>query len=137
MRVHIEWLSTKSPHMRLDHEIWEQAAARHPDAASRLSVTVRKDLEDDAPYADAEILITQTVDKERLKHIAPKLKWVFATSAGIENFMPLDWLPGGVLFSNNSGTHIPKFREFIGMALTMLHMRFPALGAQQRERRWE
>ena len=136
MRVHIEWLSTKSPHMRLDRPIWEEAAARHPEAAARLDVSVSKDLEDDAPYADAEILITQTVDKARLREIAPKLRWVFATSAGVENFMPLDWLPPGVLFSNNSGTHAPKFREYIGMALTMLHMGFPALGTQQRERRW-
>lgn len=137
MRVHIEWLSTKSPHMRLDRPIWEQSAARHPAASDRLDVTVSRDLEDKAPYADAEILITQTVNKERLRQVAPKLKWVFATSAGVENFMPLDWLPPGVMFSNNSGTHIPKFREFIGMALTMLHMGFPALGTQQRERRWE
>ncbi len=136
MRLHIEWLSSKSPHMRLDREIWEQAAARHP-AAARLDVSFAKDLTADAPYADAEILITQTVDKERLKQIAPNLKWVFATSAGVEGFMPLDWLPPGVLFSNNGGTHIPKFREFISMALTMLHMGFPALGSQQRERRWE
>ncbi len=137
MRLHIEWWSKKQPHMRLDREIWEQAAARHPEAASRLAVTVGKDLENTAPYADAEILITQIVDKERLKEIAPRLKWVFATSAGIENMLPLDWLPPGALFSNNSGTHVPKFREFFGMALMMLQMRLPALGTQQRERHWQ
>lgn len=136
MRLHIEWLSTKSPHMRLDRDIWDQAAARHPDASAMLDVSVCRDLEDEAPYGDADILITQTVDKQRLREIAPNLKWVFATSAGVENFMPLDWLPPGVIFSNNSGTHIPKFREFIGMALTMLHMGFPALGTQQREKNW-
>lgn len=137
MRLHIEWWSKKQPHMRLDREIWDRVAARHAEAASRLAVTVGKDLEETALYTDAEILITQIVDKERLKQIAPRLKWVFATSAGIDNLLPLDWLPSGVVFSNNSGTHVPKFREFFPMALMMLHMRLPALGSQQRERRWQ
>lgn len=137
MRLHIEWWTKKQEHMVLDQAVWEQAAARHPELAKDLDVTFGQDLKDLGPYADADILLTQIIDQKRLREAAPNLKWVLTTSAGVEHMMPLDWLPPGVLFSNNSGTHIPKVREFARMALMMLHMHLPALGTNQRGKHWK
>ncbi|MGY9056231.1 MAG: D-2-hydroxyacid dehydrogenase [Alphaproteobacteria bacterium] len=137
MRVHIEWLTSKNPHMRIDADVWAEAAARHPALAATLNVSFGQNLSDRAPYADTEILIGQTFDKPNIGQMAPKLKWVYATSAGIEDLMPLDWLPPGVVLTNNSGTHFPKTREFVSMMLVMLHAKMPALITNQRERKWE
>lgn len=137
MRVHIEWLTSKNPHMRMDADVWAEAAARHADLAAGLTVSFGRDLDDPSPYADAEILIAQVFDKPRLAEMAPHLRWVYATSAGIEDLLPLDWLPPGVVLTNNSGTHFPKTRQFASMLLLMAHAQMPAIVSNQRERRWE
>jgi phosphoglycerate dehydrogenase-like enzyme len=137
MRVHVEWLTSKMPHMRLDRGVWEQAAARHCEAAAHLVVSFGQDLSDMGPYADAEIVVGQVFDKQRIASAAPGVKWVYATSAGIEDLLPLDWLPPGAVLTNNSGTHYPKTRAFAGMLLQMLQVRMPALVTNQRSHTWD
>ena len=137
MRVHVEWLTSKMPHMRLDRAVWEQAAARHADAAAGLEMSFGQDLKDMAPYADADVVIGQVFAKDRLASLAPKVKWLYATSAGIEDLLPLDWLPPGAVLTNNSGTHYPKARAFAGMLLQMLQVRMPTLMSNQRRHHWE
>ena len=138
-RVHVEWLTSKQPHMRLDREVWERAAARHPDVAERLDVSFGTNLDDFAKrISDADFLVTQMPPRGHdLERTAPRLVWVHTTSAGIESFLPLDWLPDGAVFTNNSGTHVPKTREYARMALLMLHLGMPRLVTQQRERVWQ
>lgn len=68
---------------------------------------------------------------------APALRFIHIIGAGIEPLLPLDWLPSGVVLTNNSGVHIEKARESALMALLMLHGRLPALITQQRRHLWQ
>lgn len=137
-RLHVDWLTSKAPHMRLDREVFEATAARWPKLADRLDVSYGTDLELFAEHvADCDFAIVQKAARGmRLDEIAPRLKIVHTTSAGIEAFAPLDWVPTSAAFTNNSGTHTPKMREYVMMALLMLQFEIPTLATQQREARW-
>jgi phosphoglycerate dehydrogenase-like enzyme len=65
------------------------------------------------------------------------LRWIHIIGAGIEPLLPLDWLPDGVVLTNNSGIHIEKTREAATMALLMLNARIPAIVANQKKARWD
>ena len=137
LRVHLDTQTGKAPYMQIGEPAWSEAAARHAAATSGLDVSFTADWQGvQTALADADVLICQAVPPVDLAQSAPRLKWVMATSAGVEAYMPLDWLPAGVRFTNNSGAHAPKAREFGAMALAMLHYRVPRLQSAQRARIW-
>ena len=92
----------------------------------------------DEGLKDAEILITAgSVIMRRRPGIAPNLKVIFFTSAGLDGVAPFDWVPSGCAILNNRGVHGRKAGEYAAMALLMLAMHMPSLLAAQREERWE
>lgn len=138
MHLHIDSLRSKPPHMHLTPAVYEAAARRHPTLAARLTATFSWDSEDFATHIrTADILFAQRFPKDDLATAAPALKWLNVPSAGIEYLMPLDWLPPGVILTNNSGTHAPKAAESVTMAVLMLNARLPEIIAHQREAKWE
>ncbi len=66
----------------------------------------------------------------------PRLETVFLTAAGVDRLAGLPW-PKGVRLLNNRGVHGAKLREYVLWALLALHLRTPALGANQVARRWQ
>lgn len=123
--------------MRLHPDAWAAASERRPAEAAHLDPSFGQDWEGlEAALEDAEVLICQAKPPEAAIRGAKRLKWIMATSAGVESMAPFDWLPAGVRLTNNSGTHYPKTREFAGMALAMLHFRAPHLATAQRQHEW-
>jgi phosphoglycerate dehydrogenase-like enzyme len=122
---------------------WEEALGRHPGLRGlRVSFS-----DDDAGFAAAaqemEVLLTWTKEvKTRfppgaLPGVAPRLRVIACTSAGLDRLAPFDWLPPDVLLLNNRGTHATKAGEFALMALLMLASGMPRIAAAQRAERWE
>lgn len=137
LRVHLDMQLWKSAHMRVDQPAWTIAAARHAESSASLTTSFGQDWEGLAEgLADAEILVCQSKPPTDIIAAAPKLKWIMMTMAGVEGLLPLDWLPEGILLTNNSGTHYPKTREFAAMALGMLHFKIPHLASAQRDHAW-
>ena len=109
LRVHIENTRRKTGIARITPQHWAAACARHGVPARR----------------------------EQLAARAPHLTWLHAMSAGIDGLLPLDWLPRGVAFTNNSGAHGHKAFQYMLMAYNLLNSRMPAIIANQQRRRWE
>ncbi|NKE47110.1 D-2-hydroxyacid dehydrogenase [Roseomonas frigidaquae] len=120
----------------------EAALSRHP-GIGRPEITLA---DDDAGFASAmqqaEVLLTWTrVVKARfpvgaLPGIAPKLKVIACTSAGLDGLSPFTWLPPEVVLLNNRGAHAAKGGEFALMSLLMLASHVPFFGTQQRAESW-
>ncbi len=137
-RLHIENARRKASLFHITPERWAAACTRHPALARHLEVTLGWDgdiLENS--LKTAQIVIGVPPHREYLRHRAPYLRWLHATSAGVDGFFPLDWLPRSVAFTNNHGAHGVKAEQYVRMALTMLHARMPGIIANQRERRWQ
>lgn len=138
LHVHIENTRRKADLFHITPARWAAACERHGALASRLHVTFGWDgdvLEEALPTA--EIVIGVPHAREQLAQRAPRLRWIHATSAGVDALLPLDWMPSGVTFTNNRGAHGVKAQEYMRMAYTMLHIRMPKIIANQAQGRWE
>lgn len=101
-----------------------------------ISVTAYDHLDHEA-LGEAEFLVAPRFDTEVIRKHAPKLKLVHCINAGVERFMPLDWLPRSAVFSNSSGIHSVKAREYALMSILMLNSRVPQFIHDQSQRRWQ
>jgi phosphoglycerate dehydrogenase-like enzyme len=138
VHLHIENARSKASIYHITPERWKAACARHRALARRLRVTIGWDSDTlDEALASAEIAIGVPQDRAKLAVRAPALRWLHATSAGVDGYLPLDWLPAGVAFTNNRGAHGTKAEQFMCMAYTMLHTHMPQILANQRAHRWQ
>lgn len=137
IRIHVENARNETGLFQITPALWDAACARHRRLARRLEVTIGWDgnILGDA-LNTARVLIGVPARRHDLARRAPRLRWVHATSAGVDEYLPLDWLPARAAFTNNRGAHGAKAEQFMRMAYTLLHTRMPEIIAQQREHRW-
>jgi len=138
VHVHIENARSNASIFHITPKRWKAACARHHALARRLQVTIGwdGDMLDEA-LATAQVVVGVPQRRDNLSARAPALRWLHATSAGVDGYLPLDWLPAGVAFTNNRGAHGVKAEQFMCMAYTMLHTRMPQILANQHAHRWE
>ncbi len=138
LRVHIENTRKKSGISNVTPELWEAACARHRALARQLDVTLgwNGDILDSA-LANAVAVIGVPAARDHLARRAPHLRWVHATSAGIDSLLPLGWLPRGVAFTNNSGAHGVKAEQYMTMAYNLLNSHMAAILSNQQRRVWK
>ena len=116
----------------ITRERFNLAAKDYPKVADKLTVFIDWDVDNfAASMADAEVLLTWNLPTENLAKVAPKLRWIHITGAGVEHLTPMTWLPPSVTLVNNKGVHATKGGEFGLMALLMLHNRLPAIVTNQ------
>ena len=137
MRIHIQ-NPPDDPAFTITRGLWDAATARAGTAASGHDVTFAADpVGFAAAIGAAEALIgDKDVLRPLLPALAPSLRLVFVTSAGLDNLAPFDWLPPGAMLLNNSGTHATKAGEFGLMAVLMLASNIPAMVTDQRAGVW-
>ncbi len=136
MRIHLQ-NPANSPLFDFSRAMWDAAAARADETAAHV-VTIGRAPEDfTAAIADAEALICDaSVIKAFFPCLAPRLRLLFLTNAGLDGLAPFDWLPPRVILMNNRGAHAVKSGEFGIMALLMLANRVPQMVTNQRAGNW-
>ena len=138
VRLHIENDSSLGAVFEVTGERLSAAFSRFPDLAERVDCSIGYDCADfDRQIADADALVCWDIDHRNIAKRAPKLRWIHATGAGVEHFTPFDWLPEGVVFTNNRGVHGARAHEYAIMAVLMLNNRVPEMVTHQRAGRWE
>ncbi len=138
IRVHIGNARDDVEIYRITPELWDAACARHRRLARRLEVTIGWD---DEALGDAlktaDVMIGLPARRADLARRAPRLRWVHHISAGVDRYLPLDWLPARMALTSNRGAHGVKAEQFMRMAYTLLHTRMPEILEQQRQHRWQ
>jgi phosphoglycerate dehydrogenase-like enzyme len=145
MHVHLENSTSKPRPFWLTPELIEAARLSNPELEGEVRFTVNNDLEEiDQRLSTATVLVTSSgvishprFPRRTLTDAAPRLKFIHLIDAGVEDVMPLDWLPPNVQLTNNSGVHVDKAREFLMMALLALNSRLPEIIWNQRHARWD
>jgi glyoxylate/hydroxypyruvate reductase len=89
-----------------------------------------------AALGAAHCLVAPRFDTALIREHGRALKLIHCINAGVERYMPLDWLPSGAVLTNSSGIHAAKAAEYGLMALLMLNSGMPRFADDQRERRW-
>lgn len=114
----------------------EALAAETQGRVEPASITVAFSDERDADaWRKADILIAGRLDTTAIAAMQG-LRLIQCTSAGIEGYLPLDWLPAGVDLYNASGAHAEKIAGFGAMAVLMLHEHVPFRVSAQSRREW-
>jgi phosphoglycerate dehydrogenase-like enzyme len=145
VHIHLENLRSKPPIFWLTPELADEALVANPDLASRLRITVGSELTGLAQNLQTASLLVTSADvvchpdfpRTELARAAPELRQIHLIGAAVDRVLPLDWLPEGVLLTNNSGVHVDKVREFLTMALLALNARLPQIAFNQRQARWD
>jgi len=134
LRIHVE----NDPHhaevYHITPALFARRVRRSPGLAGRIAITYGQNLRE-APLAESEVLVVSNVDGTGVAERAPRLRWVQATSAGVEKLAPT--LPDSLLLTNASGVHGPKAGEYAMTALLMLNHRVPHYVTAQRAGRWD
>ncbi len=137
LHLHIDNDNKLGPVFEVSPERLEAALKRFPDVADRLHCTIDYDCTNfDRHIATAQALVCWKFDLSNLAERAPHLKWIHVTGAGIEYYTPFDWLPEGLIFSNNRGVHGARADEYTIMAVLMLNNRVPEMVTSQRAGTW-
>lgn len=139
LRLHIENTRKKNPIFHTLPAHWAAACKRHKALARRIgdiSFGWDGDVLESA-LLKADLLIGVPAQRDNLKTRAPQLKWLHSTSAGVDGVLPLDWLPRGVSFTNNSGAHGRKAEQYMTMAYNLINSRMAAIMANQHKKHWE
>jgi phosphoglycerate dehydrogenase-like enzyme len=135
-RLHLENGRARNPLFHMTAQAWDAAAARHPELAAHVDVTIGWDGDIlETALQDAVGLLAGPIDRPRVA-AAPRLKWLHTTGAGVDHLVPMDWLPAHITVTNSSGIHADKAEDYASMALLMLHNRLPELIAAQQARTW-
>lgn len=137
LHLHIDNMTRLGPVFEVSQERLDAALERYPDLKDRIRCTIDYDEARFGEHAaTAEAMICWKIDLSDLATRAPNLKWMHVTGAGVEYFTPFDWLPDGVIFTNNRGVHGPRADEYTIMAVLMLNNRVPEMVTSQREGTW-
>lgn len=67
----------------------------------------------------------------------PRLEWVHALTTGVDNLLTMPTLGADVVITNSRGIHGPQMSELAILLMMATARRFPAMLANQQERRWE
>jgi phosphoglycerate dehydrogenase-like enzyme len=137
MRIHLQ-SPTDDPLFDFSRAMWDAAVSRVPDTGAHVVTIGTTSAEFAAAITETEALICDvSVIKAQFPTVAPRLKLLFVTNAGLDRLVPFDWLPPGVILMNNRGTHAVKSGEFGIMAVLMLANRVPEMVTHQRAGHWQ
>jgi phosphoglycerate dehydrogenase-like enzyme len=109
-----------------------------PAGKEAVQITVRSSNDMDvAQLQNADIFVGAGLPTRALAEHGRNLKLVHCLTAGVEGYMPLDWLPAGAVFTNSSGVHAEKSSLFGLMAILMLNEGMPRHATNQRKHLWD
>jgi phosphoglycerate dehydrogenase-like enzyme len=139
---YVERLRAVSPRLNVIYEPDLIPTSRYPGDHYN---TIQRAPEQEARWrellASADILFDfDPTHRPDLPDLAPRLRWVQATSAGIGQFVrrqSYDKRMPNVVFTTASGVHARPLADFCALAMLMFAKKLPQTLASQRARHWE
>ena len=86
--------------------------------------------------SSSEILLTYDFPTTKIKEIAPNLKWIHCTAAGVEHLSPFSWAFQKLIITNSSGVHAKKAGEYGLMSVLMLQNHMPKIITNQKNKKF-
>ena len=88
----------------------------------------------DSSMSSSEILLTYDFPTKNLKKVAPNLKWIHCTAAGVEHLSPFSWASDELIITNSSGVHAKKAGEYGLMSILMIQNHMPKIITNQKNK---
>lgn len=109
-----------------------------PETVEPFKVTVRSSEAPDTGLLEtADFFVGAGFRTSDLARHGRQLRIIQCLTAGVEAYLPLDWLPEGAVFTNSSGIQAEKSSIFGPMAILMLNEQIPRHITNQRRHFWD
>ena len=116
-------------------EYFEKALENVPEIKDKIEFFIDWDVDNfNSSMSNSEILLTYDFPTKNLKSIAPNLKWIHCTAAGVEHLFPFDWVYDDLKITNSSGVHAKKAGEYGLMSVLMLQNHLPKIITNQKNK---
>ena len=124
-------------HSTITKEEFEKGLNKYPEIRDKIDYLVDWD-EDNyiSSMKDADILLGWQFPTQNLKDIAPNLKWIHVSSAGVNHLSPFDWMKEDLVLTNSSGVHAKKAGEFGLMSILMLQNQITRIVTNQKNKKF-
>ena len=119
----------------ITREHFEKAMENVPEIKDKIEYFIDWDVDNfNSSMSNSEILLTYDFPTNNLKSIAPNLKWIHCTAAGVEHLFPFDWTYDNLKITNSSGVHAKKAGEYGLMSVLMLQNHLPKIITNQKNK---
>ena len=116
-------------------EHFEKALEKETEIKDQIEFIIDWDEDNfNSSMSNSDILLTYDFPTKNLKEIAPNLKWIHCTAAGVEHMFPFNWAYDGLKITNSSGVHAKKAGEFGLMSVLMLQNHIPKIVTNQKNK---
>ena len=113
----------------------EKALENEPEIKKKVEFFIDWDEDNfNSSMTNSEILLTYDFPTKNLKKIAPHMKWIHCTAAGVEHLSPFSWAFDGLIITNSSGVHSKKAGEYGLMSILMLQNHMPKIITNQKKK---
>ena len=113
----------------------EKVLEKEPTIRDQIEIFIDWDLNNfKSSMLDTDILLTYDFPTTNIQKIAPNLKWIHCTAAGVEHLSPFDWMFKGLKLTNSSGVHSKKAGEYGLMSILMLQNHMPKIITNQKNK---
>jgi len=115
----------------------EKALEKEPQIKEKVDFFIDWDEDNfSSSISNSEILLTYDFPTKNLKEIAPDLKWIHCTAAGVEHISPFQWASEELIITNSSGVHAKKAGEYGLMSVLMLQNHMPKIITNQKNQKF-
>jgi len=119
----------------ITREHFEKALENVQEIKDKIEFFIDWDVDNfNSSMSNSEILLTYDFPTNNLKSIAPNLKWIHCTAAGVEHLFPFDWTYDNLKITNSSGVHAKKAGEYGLMSVLMLQNHLPKIITNQKNK---
>ena len=122
-------------HSTITKEEFEKELMLYPEIRNKIEYLIDWD-EDNylSSMKEADILLGWQFPSQNIKEIAPNLKWIHVSSAGVNHLLPFNWMKDDLVLTNSSGVHAKKAGEFGLMSILMLQNQVTKIVTNQKNK---
>ena len=124
-------------HSTITKKEFEKELNKHPEIREKIDYFI--DWDDNnfiSSMREADILLGWQFPTIKLEEIAPNLKWIHVSSAGVNHLSPFDWMKEDLVLTNSSGVHAKKAGEFGLMSILMLQNQMTRIITNQKNKKF-
>ena len=122
-------------HSTITSEEFIKGLSQYPEIKDKIEYLVDWD-EDNyiSSMKEADVLLGWQFPTKNIREIAPNLKWIHVTSAGVNHLSPFNWMKNDLILTNSSGVHSKKAGEFGLMSILMLQNQMTKIVTNQKNK---
>jgi phosphoglycerate dehydrogenase-like enzyme len=122
-------------HSTITLDEFKKGLSQYPEIKDKIEYLV--DWDEDhylSSMKEADVLLGWQFPTKNISEIAPNLKWIHVTSAGVNHLSPFDWMKNNLILTNSSGVHSKKAGEFGLMSILMLQNQMTKIVTNQKNK---